>query len=183
MGLAEIEVFIGVFRDFACGQRDRTGREQCRGDGGSEYSILVRASGAFSCSIAGCTRWAKCRPAPGCQRDIRRQIELELYPVIGGPARGWNLDHPGVVKSPQARIEIRVGPDRAQFGGADGVGPARDGQVDGVAYGGEFAIGAGLRPPDQAMSYRFSPAARHWRRASPRSPAPGRGWPPSGRAA
>ncbi len=65
------------------------------------------------------------RRGPGAILDGRRHVARRRHAqglgVVGGPARGRNLQHPGIIEGVQARIELRVGPYRLQFHGADRV--------------------------------------------------------------
>ena len=93
---------------------------------------------ARSCSVAG-------------TRARRRHAQLRR--VVGGPARRRDLQHADVVEGVQARIELRIRPDRLQLDGADGVRVGGLLDIDRVADGGTLPVfGSGLRLPDQATS-------------------------------
>ena len=69
------------------------------------------------------------RRAPGAllhrgRHHVRRR-DAELLGLDRGPARRRDLQHARVVEGVQARIEVRIGPDRLQLGRADGVGVGR----------------------------------------------------------
>ena len=77
------------------------------------------------------------RRGPGAllkrRRHIARRRHAQGLGVIGGPARGRDLQHPCVIECMQARIEVRVRPYGLQFHGADRVRVAGVLAVDGIA--------------------------------------------------
>ena len=67
------------------------------------------------------------------QFRLLRDLGTEADHVVDHSARRWDLDDASVVEGFLVRIETGVGPDRGEFGGADGVGPVCRFQVDRVA--------------------------------------------------
>ena len=67
--------------------------------------------------------------------DLPGEFDLELDRVVGGPAGSRDLDDAGVVEGGKRWIEIGIGPDGAELGGADGVCPGGNGEVHGIADG------------------------------------------------
>jgi hypothetical protein len=57
----------------------------------------------------------------------------ELLGLDGGPARGRDFQHPGIIESILARVELRIGPHRLELDGTDAVAVARIGDVDRAA--------------------------------------------------
>ena len=54
--------------------------------------------------------------------------------VVGSPAWGGDFDNSCVVEGTLTGIKIGIGPDRDEFGIADGVGPSRVGNIDGAPH-------------------------------------------------
>ena len=96
-------------------------------------------------TMRACTRSVRCRRAPGSRsarpRADRRHSGTRRRCVQRGVG---NLEHPRIIERLLRRIEIRIGPDRAQFGGADRIRPVGVGDIDGVADRRQLAVGVRL---------------------------------------
>ena len=93
----------------------------------------------------------------GRHRDIGRHFDSETQCFVSGPARRRNLENSSVIKSGQARVKVRVGPDANELRRTNRVTPRSPFLHSPCCRLAEvYHPAPGFRSPLQTTSYTFS---------------------------